>query len=148
MPDSATQVHVMRTYDAPRQQVFDALVDPDQVTQWWGPDHFEVPRDSVTIDLRVGGSYHLTMIESATGNEYPVRQEVVELDPPSLLVLLHEPMPEHGLLEAIVSRIELREENGTTRVEVTGGPYPPEMGPNAELGWEQQLDKLAGLLSA
>jgi uncharacterized protein YndB with AHSA1/START domain len=147
MPDSATQVNVTRTYDAPREQVFAALVDPEQIQQWWGPEHFEVPRDSITVDLRVGGRYDLTMVNPG-GTASPVRQEIVELSSPELLVLLHEAVPEHGLHEPIATRIELHEEGGATRVEVTGGPYPPEMGPNAEQGWQQQLDKLAGLLSA
>jgi uncharacterized protein YndB with AHSA1/START domain len=148
MPDSATQVHVSRTFDAPREQVFEALVDPEQVTQWWGPEHFDVPRDSVSIDPRAGGRYDLVMVESASGREFPVRQELLEVSAPELLVMLHEPVPEHGLHEAIITRVELHEQDGSTRVEVTGGPYPPEMGPNAELGWQQQLDKLERLLSA
>ena len=37
MPDAATQVDVTRTFDAPREAVFAAWTDPEQVTQWWGP---------------------------------------------------------------------------------------------------------------
>ena len=88
------------------------------------------------------------MVQTDSGQEFPVRQEVVEVSPPELLVLNHEPMPEHGLLEAIASRIEFHEHDGGTRVQVTSGPYSAEMGPNAESGWQQQLDKLARLLSA
>ena len=83
-----------------------------------------------------------------SGQEYPVRQEIVEASPPELLVMVHEAVPEHGLLEAIETRVEFHEENGGTRVRVTGGPYSAEMGPNAQMGWEQQLEKMARLLSA
>ena len=148
MPDAATQVEVTRIFDAPRTQVFEAWIDPDQIVQWWGPEHFEVPRDSVNVDVRPGGHYDLTMVDSASGQEYPVRQEIVEATPPELLVMVHQAMPEHGLLEAIETRVEFHEENGGTRVHVTGGPYSAEMGPNAQEGWEQQLDKMARLLSA
>jgi uncharacterized protein YndB with AHSA1/START domain len=148
MPDAATQVEVTRTFDAPRTQVYNAWTDPDQIIQWWGPEHFEVPRDSVDVDVRPGGRFDLTMIDSASGQEYPVRQEIVEATPPELLVMVHQAVPEHGLLEAIETRVEFHEENGGTRVRVTGGPYSAEMGPNAQLGWEQQLDKMVRLLSA
>ena len=149
MSTSAThQVEVDRTFDAPLEAVFAAFTDPDQVTEWWGPEHFHVPRESVAIDLRAGGRYDLTMVQTGSGQEFPVRQEIVEVSAPALLVLLHEPMPEFGLVEAIETRVEFHEEDGGTRVLVTGGPYPPEMGPNAQMGWEQQLDKMAGLLSA
>ncbi len=148
MPDAATQVEVTRTFDAPRTEVYNAWTDPDQIVQWWGPEHFEVPRDSVSVDVRPGGRFDLTMIDSASGQEYPVRQEIVEATPPELLVMVHQAVPEHGLLEAIETRVEFHEENGGTRVRVTGGPYSAEMGPNAQMGWEQQLDKMVRLLSA
>ena len=151
MPDSAThsdhQVAITRTYDAPREQVWEAWVDPEQVARWWGPECFETPLDSIVIEPRVGGRYHLTMVDTTSGTRYPVRQEILELSAPELLVLRHEPMPEHGLLEPIVTRLEFHAHDGGTRVEVTGGPYNAEMGPNAEQGWSEQLDKLARLLS-
>ncbi len=148
MPESATQVDVTRVFDAPREAVFAAFTDPEQVMQWWGPEHFDVPRDSVTIDLREGGRYDLTMVQTGSGQEFPVRQEILEVSSPELLILRHEPMPDFGMLEAIDTRIEFHDEGGATRVEITSGPYSAEMGPNAQMGWEQQLDKLAGLLSA
>ena len=147
MPDSATRVEVTRVFDAPREQVFRAWTDPGQITQWWGPEHFHVPLDSVNVDLRAGGRYDLTMVDPGD-NEYPVRQEILEVSAPELLVLRHEPMPEHGMLEAVDTRVEFHDDNGSTRVLVTSGPYSAEMGPNASMGWEQQFDKLVRLLSA
>lgn len=148
MPDTSTQVDVTRTFDAPRETVFAAFTDPAQVTQWWGPEYFEIPPDSVNIDVREGGRYDLTMVQSDNGKEFPVLQEVLEVEPPALLVLRHQPMPEFGMTEAIDTRIELHDQGGSTRVEITSGPYNAEMGPNAQMGWEQQLDKLKRLLSA
>jgi uncharacterized protein YndB with AHSA1/START domain len=147
MPDAATEIAVTRTFDAPREQVWQAWTEPDQITEWWGPQDFHVPPESVNIDLRPGGRYDLTMVDQG-GNEYPVRQEILEVSSPALLVLRHEAMPEIGLPEEILQRVEFHEQDGGTRVQVTGGPYTAEMGPNATLGWEQQLDKLARLLSA
>ena len=152
MPDSATQsdkqVEIVRIFDAPPEQVFRAWADPLQVAQWWGPEGFETPPDSVVIELRPGGRYDLLMVDTRTGGEFPVRQEVVEVSEPDLLVVRHEPMPEHGMLKEIVTRIEFHAHEGGTRVEVSGGPYPAEMGAFAEEGWSQQFDKLARMLSA
>lgn len=147
MPESATQIAVSRTFQAPREAVFAAWTEPDQILHWWGPAHFDVPRDSINVDLRPGGRYDLTMVHPS-GAEYPVRQEVLEVTPPSLLVLIHEPMPDHGLTEAITTRVEFHEEGEQTRVEITSGPYNAEMGPNASRGWEQGFDKLERVLSA
>ena len=152
MTDSATQtekqVALTRTFDATPEQVWQAWVDPQQVIQWWGPDGYETPLASVLIEPRPGGRYDLMMVDTRTGNEYPVRQEVLEATAPDLLVLCHEPMPDHGMLKEIVTRIEFHAHEGGTRVEVSGGPYPAEMGAFAEQGWGQQFDKLERLLSA
>ncbi len=152
MPDSATKsehhVSIVRTFAAPPEQVWQAWADPAQVARWWGPDGFETPLESVVIELRPGGRFELLMIDTRTGNEFPVRQEVLEVSAPELLVLRHEAVPEHGLLEPIFTRIEFHAHEGGTRVDVTGGPYPPAMGPHAEQGWSEQLDKMARLLSA
>ena len=147
MPDAATEIAVSRTFQAPRDLVFQAWTDPDQVQQWWGPEHFTVPRESVNIDLKPGGRYDLTM-RDPQGNEYPVRQQLTEVDQPSLLVLIHEPMPEHGLTEPIHTRVEFHAEGTQTRVEITSGPYNEEMAPNASMGWEQQFGKLERILAA
>ena len=63
-------------------------------------------------------------------------------------MLRHEPMPEYGLVDPIVTRVEFHAHDGGTRLEITSGPYSAEMGPMAELGWGQQLDELGRLLSA
>ena len=151
MPDATQSEHhvsIVRTFEAPPEQVWEAWADPQQVAQWWGPEGFETPLDSVVIELRPGGRFELLMIDTRTGDEFPVRQEVLEVSEPELLVLRHEAVPEHGMLKEIVTRIEFHPHEGGTRVEVSGGPYPPEMGAFAEQGWGQQFDKLGRVLSA
>ena len=39
------QVLITRIFDAPREQVFKAWTDPDQVAAWYGPEHFDTPRE-------------------------------------------------------------------------------------------------------
>jgi uncharacterized protein YndB with AHSA1/START domain len=152
MPDSATQsdrhVAIVHTFAAPPELVWAAWADPVQVAQWWGPDGFETLLDSVVVELRPGGRFELLMRDTRTGNEFPVRQEILEASEPDLLVMRHEAVPEHGMLEAIVTRLEFHAHEGGTRLEVTGGPYPAEMGPNAAQGWVEQFEKLARVLSA
>ena len=102
----------------------------------------------VYLPVVEGGRYDLMMVDSRTGHEYPVREEALEASAPDLLVLCHEPMPDHGMLKEIVTRIELHAHASGTRVEISGAPYPAEMGAFAEEGWRQQFDKLERVLSA
>lgn len=44
---------VTRVFDVPVERVWKVWTDPEQVVQWWGPDHFTSP--SAKIDFREGG---------------------------------------------------------------------------------------------
>jgi uncharacterized protein YndB with AHSA1/START domain len=140
------QVLITRIFDAPRVRVFAAWTDPDRVAAWYGPEHFDTPRDKVHIDLRVGGRWELTMVQPGTGTEYPLRYEIVELVEPELIVLRCEPMPEMGLPEGTVTRVEFHDHGDKTRMTLSDGPYPHEGGGHAEAGWNGAFDKLAVLL--
>ena len=136
------QVLITRVFDAPRELVFRAWTDPDHVAQWFGPAMFDTRR--VAVDLRVGGAYELTMVQKDSGAEFPVRYEIVELDPPRLLVLRSDPMPEHGNHEATYTRVELHDHGDKTRMTLSDGPYV--QSGHAEAGWNQAFKKLAALL--
>jgi uncharacterized protein YndB with AHSA1/START domain len=138
------QVLITRIFDAPRELVFRAWTDADHVAQWFGPEHFETPRDRVVIDLRVGGRFELTMVQKGSGAEFPVRYEIAELDPPRLLVLTSEPMPEAGMHEGTITRIELHDHEGRTRMTMTDGAYTEAA--HAEAGWHAALAKLERVL--
>ena len=141
------QIAITRVFDAPRELVFKAWTDPDHVAKWFGPAGFDVPRDSVEIDLRVGGRFNLRMVKAGSGMEHGLRYEIVELLEPELLVLKSEPMPEVGLHHSTLTRVELREEAGKTRMTLTDGPYTEEGGRGAGAGWEGAFDKLEALLA-
>jgi uncharacterized protein YndB with AHSA1/START domain len=140
------QVVITRLFDAPRRLVFDAWTQPDQVARWWGPEGFDTPLDTVEIDLRVGGRFHLRMVQGRTGAQYPLRYEILELVAPELLVLKSEPMPEMGMHEPTITRVELHDEGGGTRMTLTDGPYTASS--HAEQGWNGAFGKLDRMLSA
>lgn len=43
-----------RVFDAPIERVWKAWIEPEMVTQWWGPDGFTSP--SARMDVREGGT--------------------------------------------------------------------------------------------
>jgi uncharacterized protein YndB with AHSA1/START domain len=142
--DSTTtgrEVRVTHVFDAPRAAVFAAWTDPEQVAKWWAPDGFDIPTDSVEIEPRVGGRFHLTMVESAGEGRFPYRSEIIEFSEPQLIVLRAEAIPDSGI-EDTVTRVVFEEDGGKTRMTVTSGPYTDEMRGNAEAGW---LDLIANL---
>jgi uncharacterized protein YndB with AHSA1/START domain len=134
------QVLITRIFDAPRELVFAAWTDPAPVPLWFGPEQFDTPRESVEIDLRVGGRFALTMVQRDGGREHPVEYEIVELDPPRLLVLRCEPMPELGHHEPTFTRVELHDHGDKTRMMLSDGPYTEAR--HAEGGWNAAFAKL------
>jgi uncharacterized protein YndB with AHSA1/START domain len=50
---------ISRTFNAPREVVFDCFTKPDDMKKWWGPKGFTVIVSK--MDLRVGGTYHYGM---------------------------------------------------------------------------------------
>jgi uncharacterized protein YndB with AHSA1/START domain len=153
----AAMISVVRTFPAPRARVFQMFTDPDLIARWYGPDGFDTPRDKIHIDLRVGGRHDKVMVvrseaiaagmQVPVGTEFPDNAEIQELVPDELLVLVSPPQPEIGLTEETVTRIEFFDEGeGTTRVELTGGPYSEMMRGHAAAGWQQSFEKLASHL--
>lgn len=69
--------------DAPVERVFQALVDPSQVVQWWGQTGI-YRCTKFESDLRVGGIWRTIGLDG-NGERFEVIGEYLELDPPRLL---------------------------------------------------------------
>jgi uncharacterized protein YndB with AHSA1/START domain len=136
------EVLITRVFDAPREQVFKAWTDPDEVAAWYGPEHMDTPRERISIDLRVGGRYELTMVQRGGGGEFTIGYEIVELVEPELIVLRSDPMPQAGMHEPTVVRVEFHDHGAKTRMTLSDGPYPGGAG-HAAAGYEAAFDKLA-----
>ena len=143
VPAADQAVLITRIFDAPRERVFKAWTDPDEVAAWFGPEHVDTPRERIRIDLRVGGRYELTMVQRGGGGEFAIGYDIVELVEPELIVLRSDPMPEVGMHEPTVVRIELHDHGTKTRMTLSDSPLPPEGRDRAEAGWNAAFDKLA-----
>jgi uncharacterized protein YndB with AHSA1/START domain len=141
------QVLITRIFDSPRERVFRAWTDPAEVAAWYGPEHMEAPRERIHIDLRVGGRYELTMVQPGGSAEFSIGYEIVELVEPELIVLRSDPMPEVGMHEPTIVRVEFHDHGDKTRMTLSDGPYPPEGRGHAEAGYNAAFDKLAGHLA-
>lgn len=75
-----------RSFDAPRELVWQAWTDPKQVVHWWGPKGFT--NTIHEMNVRVGGLWRLTM-HGPDGVDYPNRIEFLEVEPLARLVYHH-----------------------------------------------------------
>lgn len=142
------ELEFVRTYDAPRQLVWDAWTDPDRMAQWWGPRGVTTPRESIELDLRPGGRMAFDMVDDATGERYPNSGTFLEVEPPARLVWSDDGFADgHGKGTATVTFTEVDPATTTLTVHLVAD-FSETVRAGAERGWGTQLDKLADYLAA
>jgi uncharacterized protein YndB with AHSA1/START domain len=86
--DSASdlgEVTIVRVFDAPRELVYDCMLDPKHLTHFWGPTGVSTPIENILVEPYVGGRFETVMVNDESGEEYPSKGVFVELDRPSVL---------------------------------------------------------------
>ena len=140
---SELTLHIARTLRAPRPLVFRAHTEPEELAKWWGPKGFTCP--SIELDIRVGGSYRITM-QPPDGELFHLSGEFREVEPPSRLTYSfrwEEPDPDDQ--ETVVT-FSLRELGESTELTVDQGVFATEA--RRELhrqGWTDGLERLDAL---
>ena len=142
------ELEFVRTYAAPRQLVWDAWTDPDQMAQWWGPRGISTPRESIELDLRPGGRMRFDMVDDATGRAFrtaaPCSRSIPRPGSSSPTTAFADGS---GKGTATVTFTAVDESTTTLRVHLIAD-FSDEVRAGAEQGWGSQLDKLAEFLAA
>ena len=139
-----------REFEAPRELVFKAFTDPDQLAAWFGPVGVDSPRGRIVVDPRVGGAWQLVMVweEDGVAKEGPVDAVISVYDPPSLLVAVQRTEPDAGISPQIEMRLEFEDLGGRTRLHLTQGPFgSTEWVDMTREGWGTSFTKLDKLLA-
>src|SRR5207237_8190190 len=77
------EIRFTRTFDAPRELVFEAHSSCEHMSKWWGPRRYEIP--SCDIDFRPGGTWRIVH-RVADGDIPAVRGEFREIVAPERIV--------------------------------------------------------------
>lgn len=75
---------ITRTFAAPRELVFDAFTTPKHFSVWFGTEAVEVPLETLTMDVRVGGRWTAVML-LPDGTTKDWKGSYTEVDRPSRL---------------------------------------------------------------
>ena len=153
MEDTKKELTLERTFDAPRNLVFKAWMDPELVAQWWGPQGFTAP--VCELDPKVGGKITIVMEDSvgliAKGSRYPMTGEFKEIDKPKKIVFTSEAIMNDKPIITNLVTVTFTEQDSKTvmNVHVVVTHAEPEAAmalQGMEMGWNQQLDKLREFL--
>jgi len=142
---------ITRVFDAPRELVYRAFTDPDQLAQWFGPVGFTVPRDTVDIDARVDGHQRFVMVSDENPSfTSPVDARFTEVIENELLVGVQKAEGIPGTQGPVTMslRLEFHDEGGKTRLLLRQGPFTQEMEDMTREGWLSSFTKLDTLLAA
>lgn len=80
-------IYITRSFNAPRELVWQVWTEPEHIAQWWGPKGFTTRVEKV--ELRPGGQSQYVMI-GPDGTEYPVKGVFQEVLPPERIVTTDE----------------------------------------------------------
>jgi uncharacterized protein YndB with AHSA1/START domain len=119
---------ITRTFDAPKQRIWDAFTKPEHLNHWWGPTGFEM--HTITLDLRPEGIFHYSMKSGAM--EMWGKFVYKEVQAPDRLVFINCFSDADGAITRnpwmpawpleVHNTMTLAEENGKTTLTLRGGP--------------------------
>jgi uncharacterized protein YndB with AHSA1/START domain len=141
-PDSDTVTAEIQIA-APPERVFEALVEPQQIAEWWRND--TVSLEGVELEPRVGGRWGYQTNKAVDGkNRFRVQGEILEYDPPRLLAYTWRANLHRDPARSTVVRWELTPVGGGTRVKLThsGLAQEPESRQGYGTGWLDVVDRL------
>jgi len=110
---SDREIRVTRTFDAPRELVFECHARPELLKRWLlGPPGWTMP--GCEMDFRVGGKYLYTWRNEADGSEFSIGGVHREIVPPERIVTL-----ENFMGDEVLNTLILTEKDGRTTLEIT-----------------------------
>jgi uncharacterized protein YndB with AHSA1/START domain len=111
---SEREIQMTRTFDAPRDLVFEAHTSCEHLKNWWGPRQYEIA--SCEVDFRPGGKWRVVH-RGDDGQEYGFHGEYREINRPESITWTFEfeGMPGQVSIETMT----LEEHDGKTTLVAT-----------------------------
>jgi uncharacterized protein YndB with AHSA1/START domain len=139
----ATALDLSRIIRAPREKVFAAWTDPEQLKRWWGPGPIVCPE--AHVDLRAGGEYRLANREQ-DGSITWISGRFERVEVPTLLVYTWSVSGMAGPPSLVT--VEFRPHPDGTELVLIHARFAEEAVRDMHLaGWTGCIDKLERLLS-
>lgn len=144
---------ITRTFNAPRERVWQEWINPDLFICWWGPKDYSTPY--AKIDLRVGGKY-LSSMRGPDGKDIWSTGTYKEIIEPNKIVMTDSFSDEHGnvvpasyygmgsdIPMEMEVEVRLEDVDGKTRMILEHCGLPEgEILEQTRQGWSESFDKL------
>jgi uncharacterized protein YndB with AHSA1/START domain len=142
-PDTTAEpdLEIVRVFEVPRERIWREWTEPEAFADWYGGPQGEIPLETVSMDVRPGGTWRATMVFG--GREIQWEGEYVEVAEPERLsfTVTDEPdNPERDLVTVVLS--ELDGDRTEMRMTQSGGHMSPEAYERAKQGWSGFFDRM------
>ena len=137
---------ITRTIAAPPERVFAAWTKPEQFSVWFGGPAVEVPPETVSMDVRVGGLWTAEMrVPDGTAIQWHGRY--TEVEPPHLLAFTMDDDPATDTVEPVVVTFAPAEGGTEMRLTQPRDDLTTEQLAQTLVGYNEFFDSLDLLLS-
>jgi len=141
-------ITISRVFDAPRELVWQEWTEPERFADWFGGSESDVPLSSVSMDVRPGGSWRLTMFAAPGRRQIHWKGEYQEVVEPERLVFTLSDQPGDDAYELITVVLTDLGDGRTEMLFQQRGGLPPEVYEAAAQGWSTFFDRQAERLAA
>jgi uncharacterized protein YndB with AHSA1/START domain len=141
-------IAIVRVFDAPRERVWREWTEPERFADWFGGVESEVPLATVSMDVRPGGSWRLTMLAGPERREIHWRGEYREVAEPERLVFTVCDQPDVEAYELVTVVLADLGDGRTEMHFEQRGQLPAETYERAGQGWQSFFDRIAERLAA
>jgi uncharacterized protein YndB with AHSA1/START domain len=140
-------ITITRVFDAPRDRVWKEWTEPEPFAAWFGGSESEVPLSTVSMDVRPGGSWRLTMFAEPGRREIRWKGEYREVVEPELLVFTLSDQPGDDAYELVTVVLTDLGDGRTEMFFEQHGRLPAEVYSRAKEGWSSFFDRMAERLA-
>jgi uncharacterized protein YndB with AHSA1/START domain len=138
-------IAVTRVFAAPRERVWREWTEPEAFADWFGGPDLEIPLGTVSMDVRPGGRWRLTMLTER--GEIRWAGEYHDVEPPERLVFTVTDRPDDDARDLVtVELADLGDGRTEMRFEQRGH-MRPEVYRAAEEGWGVFFDRIDARLA-
>jgi uncharacterized protein YndB with AHSA1/START domain len=147
MPMAEHGITITRVFDAPRERVWEEWTEPERFADWFGGPESEVPLTSVSMDVRPGGAWRLTMFATPGRREIQWKGEYREVVEPERLVFTVSDQPGDDAYELVTVVLTDLGDGRTEMLFRQRGQLAPETYERAGEGWSGFFDRMAERLA-
>ena len=136
-------IEITRVFDAPRERVWREWTEPERFADWYGGPDADIPLDTVSMDVRAGGTWRATMFFGPERREIQWKGAYREVVPPERLVFTVSDQPGDDAYELVTVVLTDLGDGRTEMLFEQRGRMSAEQYERAGQGWATFFDRVA-----